>query len=134
MHSHILFLDLPLPEVATKGDAELNIGDQQELQCNASVIPHLIVEPTLQWISPDGSTVINSDTGRVLSHIVNVDKTSDAGVYVCRVTVDVVDIISVTSESSITLTVYSKLIPTLTLNFKSCMSLYSATTKCCYKS
>ena len=100
--------DLPPPEVATTGSSELNIGDQFVLQCNASVVPFLVVEPTLQWASPEGN-VIGSGTGETLSHTVSVDGTSSAGVYVCRVAVEVVDIsVSVASEISTSVRVQSK--------------------------
>lgn len=100
--------DLPSPDVTSTSDAVHNIGDQFTLQCNASVVPFLTVEPTLMWVGPGGG-VLTSGSGASLTHSVNVDSTSTAGVYVCQVMIDVEEIDLLTaSERRTTLSVQSK--------------------------
>lgn len=77
--------------MSTSIDSELNISDQQSLDCNVSVVPFLVVEPTLQWVAPGGVTIA-STTGRFLSHAVNIERTSAAGRYMCQAMVDVATI------------------------------------------
>ena len=100
--------DLPAPEVTSISDVVHNIGDQLILQCNAFVVSFLIVEPTLVWMDPEGG-VLTSGSGESLTHTVNVDRASIAGVYVCQVTTEVEEIgILTTSEGRTAVSVQSK--------------------------
>ena len=94
--------------MATTSDSVLNIGDQIALECTVSLVPYLIVEPTLEWLDPVGN-ILASTTGVSLTHSVTVEGTSAAGVYECVVMVDVVDIgLSISEQSSTSITVQSK--------------------------
>ena len=102
-------IGFPSLEVTTSSNSALNIGDQQTLECNISVVSFLIAEPALQWMDAAGS-ILASTTGQSLTHIVNVEKTSSAGLYTCRAVVDVAAIsLSVTEQSNTSLTVQSKI-------------------------
>ena len=103
-----LFLGFPQPQVTTTSDAQLSIGDQLLLECAASLVPHLVTQPSLQWERAPGD-ILTTGTGDYLSHSLSIDKTSTAGVYTCTVGISVPDIsLSVTEESQTTLTVQSK--------------------------
>lgn len=72
------------------------------------VVPFLIVEPTLEWVNPAGTTVA-STTGQSLLHTINVERTSVAGLYVCRATVDVAAIsMTITNKGYTSISVQSK--------------------------
>ena len=95
--------------MTTSSNSALNIGDQQTLECNISLVSFLIAEPALQWMDTAGS-ILASTTGQSLTHIVNVEKTSSAGLYTCQAVVDVAAIsLSVTEQSNTSLTVQSKI-------------------------
>ena len=63
------------------------------------VVPHLVVEPTIQWTKYDGTSVItSSSSGTSLLLNFNPIMTSDSNVYTCRASIDIA--LSVTSEST----------------------------------
>ena len=94
--------------MSTSSDSQLNIDDQQALDCSVNVVPFLIAEPTLEWVDPAGTTIA-STTGQSLSHTINVERTSVAGLYVCRATVNVAEISqTTTSEGYTSISVQSK--------------------------
>ena len=63
------------------------------------VVPHLVVEPTIQWTKYDGTSVItSSSSGTNLLLNFNPLMTSDSNVYTCRASIDIT--LSVTSEST----------------------------------
>ena len=102
-----LTLDLPAPELTTTSDSQLTVGSQLVLECTVSIAPHLVTQPSLEWVVRD--TVLATGTGNSLSHTLTVDKTSAAGVYTCVVGIQVADIgLSATAESQTTLTIQSK--------------------------
>ena len=94
--------------MTTTVDSTVTAGDQQELECIVSVVPFLTVAPTVQWVAPNNSEVA-SGSGPSLTHTLNPVRTSDAGQYTCRATVDIPSVgVSVTGQSSTTLTVQSE--------------------------
>lgn len=94
--------------MSTSSDSELDIDDQQDLDCSVHVVPFLIAEPTLEWVNPAGTTIA-STTGQSLSHTINVERTSAAGLYVCRATLDVATIsLTTTNEGYTSISVQSK--------------------------
>ena len=104
-----LSTDFPLPEVTiTTSDSQPGIGDQVELQCSASVVPHLVPHPMLQLVHSglqSTNTLINS-TGLSLLHMVPVDTTSIAGRYLCKVAITEPEInlsVTVVGETQLTL-------------------------------
>lgn len=116
------YSDLPPPQVSTSSDSELNIDDQKALDCSVYVVPFLIAEPTLEWVNPAGTTIA-STTGQSLSHTINVERTSVAGLYVCRATVDVAEIsLTTTNEGYTSISVQSKFrgvcVPKFTIYFQ----------------
>ena len=66
------------------------------------VVPHLVVEPTIQWTKYDGTSVItSSSSGTSLQLNFYPIMTSDSNVYTCRASIDITDFtLSVTSEST----------------------------------
>ena len=73
-----------------------------------SVVPFLTVSPTLQWVAHSNSEVA-SGSGPSLTHTLYPVRTSDAGQYTCRATVDIPSVgVSVSGQSSTTLTVQSE--------------------------
>ena len=114
LHIHTLsplspHTDFPLPEVTiTTSDPQPGIGGQVELQCSASVVPHLVPQPMLQLVHSglqSTNTLINS-TGLSFTHSVAVDTTSIAGRYLCKVAITEPEInlsVTVVGETQLTL-------------------------------
>ena len=89
-------------------DSTVTAGGQQALECTVSVDPFLTVAPTLQWVGP-GDSEVASGSGPSLTHTLGPVRTSDAGQFTCRATVDIPSAgVSVSGQSSTTLTVQSK--------------------------
>ena len=99
---------LPSPQVTTTMDSTVTAGGQQALECTVLVVPFLTVAPTLLWVAPSNSEVA-SVSGPSLTHTLDSVRTSDAGQYTCRATVDIPSVgVSVTGQNSTTLTVQSE--------------------------
>ena len=65
------------------------------------VVPHLIVEPTIQWTTYDGTVVATSTSGNSLSLNFNHIMNSDGNQYTCTASIDITDIaLSVHNEST----------------------------------
>ena len=94
---------LPAPIVTISPDSDvLTVGQSYTLTCNVMVVPHLVVEPTIQWTEYDGTSVItSSSSGTSLLLNFNPIMTSDSNEYTCRASIDIIDItLSATSEST----------------------------------
>ena len=104
-HSVFLPIDLPAPEVASVEDSTVTAGDSHTLQCTMTEIPHLAVQPTVELTGPGGS--VATVMGLMLTHTVDPVRTSDAGQYTCRASVDIPSV-DISGQSSSTLTVQSK--------------------------
>ena len=63
------------------------------------VVPHLVVEPSIEWTRQDG-TVLNASTGSTLQLDFNPLHSSNSGHYTCRATIDIAGIASVSGENS----------------------------------
>ena len=88
-------------------DSTVTAGDSHTLQCTVTVIPHLAVQPTVELIGPGGS--LATAMGLLVTHTVDPVKTSDAGQYTCRASVNIPSAsVDVSGQSSSTLTVQSK--------------------------
>ena len=106
-HSVFLSIDLPAPEVATVEDSTVTAGDSHTLQCTVTEIPRLAVQPTVELIGPGGS--LATAVGLMVTHTVDPVRTSDAGQYTCRASVNISSAsVDVSGQSSSTLTVESK--------------------------
>lgn len=96
--------------MTTISDAQPSIGDQLVLNCAVSVVPHLVVQPSLQWEAGSEDTLATG-TGLSLSLNLAIDKTSAGGLYTCQVAIEDRDIgLSATGESQTRLTIQSKYI------------------------
>ena len=101
--------DLPAPEVGSVEDSRVTAGDSHTLRCTVTEIPHLAVQPTVKLMGPGG--IMATSMGLLVTHIVNPVRTSDSGQYTCRVSVSIPSAsVDVSSQSSSTLTVQSKLL------------------------
>ena len=106
-HSVFLSIDLPAPEVASVEDFTVTAGDSHTLQCTVTEIPHLAVQPTVELIGPGGS--LATAVSLMVTHTVNPVRTSDAGQYTCRASVNIPSAsVDISGQSSSTLTVQSK--------------------------
>ena len=76
------------------------------------VVPHLVVEPSIQWSRQNGGVVsISSGTSLLLNFNPLMASDSDCDLYTCRTSVDITSIsVSVSREKSKDLIVRSKLI------------------------
>ena len=94
-------LPAPIVTISPASDV-LTVGQSYTLTCNVMVVPHLIVEPTIQWTKYDGTSVItSSSSGTSLQLTFNPIMTADSNVYTCRASIDITDItLIVTSEST----------------------------------
>ena len=92
-------LPAPIVTISPASDV-LTVGQSYTLTCTVMIVPHLVVEPTIQWTKYDGTVVVTS-TGTSLSLNFNRIMTADSNVYTCRASIDITDItLSVTSEST----------------------------------
>ena len=92
-------LPAPIVTISPASDV-LTVGQSYTLTCTVMIVPHLVVEPSIQWTKYDGTVVVTS-TGTSLSLNFNPIMTADSNVYTCRASIDITDItLSVTSEST----------------------------------
>ena len=94
-------LPAPIVTISPASDV-LTVGQSYTLTCNVMVVPHLVVEPIIQWTKYDGTSVItSSSSGTSLQLTFNPIMTLDSNVYTCRASIDITDItLSITSEST----------------------------------
>ena len=67
-------------------------GEGISLTCTASVIPHLVVDPDLQWQGPEGFTAlppVRSDLVFTRELVISSLRTSQAGLYSCEATISI---------------------------------------------
>ena len=81
------------------------------------VVPHLVVEPTIQWTRQNEAEVITiSSSGTSLQLNFNPLQLSDGDIYTCTANIDITDIeTSVSNETSRDVIVMSKLLMSLKL-------------------
>ena len=117
----ILFLPhavmLPPPIVSPTQGISVEAGGQDTITCTALFDEYLVERPTLVWEFPQGSGTddttmgdqlgIQGTTNRTLTF--NRIRTSQAGVYTCRATIDIQGIDSPSQTASQTIRVQSKL-------------------------
>lgn len=80
-------LPLPLVNITTTGDSIA--GDSYSLQCSVSVVDYLVVQPNLELVAPNGSTVASQMNTTVLTHSFSPLITSDGGEYTCTATITI---------------------------------------------
>ena len=74
-------------------------GQKYSLTCSVKVVPHLVVEPSIEWTRQNG-TVLNASTGSTLQLDFNPFHPSNSGHYTCRATIDIAGIVSISGEDS----------------------------------
>ena len=93
-------LPAPIVNISATSDV-LTVGQSYSLTCSVMVVPHLVVEPTIQWTKHDGATVIaTSSSGTSLQLHFNPLMISDSNEYTCKASINIIDIKTVTSEAS----------------------------------
>ena len=105
-----LSIALPAPIVTISPASDvLTVGQSYTLTCNVMVVPHLVVEPTIQW-TRQNELITTSSSGTSLQLNFDPLQLSDGDIYTCTANIDITDIaISVSNEASRDLTVMSKL-------------------------
>ena len=87
----------------------LTAGQTYSLTCSVAVVPHLVVEPSIQWSRQNGG-VVSTSSGTSLKLDFNPLMASDGDLYTCQASVDITSIsVSVSGEESSDLRVTSKL-------------------------
>ena len=95
-----LSIALPAPVVSiSPASGSPTAGQTYSLTCSVQVVPHLVVEPSIEWTRQDG-TVLNASSGYSLLLLFNPLQTSDSNYYTCLASVEVTDVISVSGENS----------------------------------
>ena len=74
-------------------------------------VPHLVVEPTIEWTRQDG-TVLNASSGSSLQLNFNPLMTSDSSHYICRASVNITGVVSVSGQDSRDVLLAGKMIST----------------------
>ena len=107
---HLLATALPAPIVTISPASDvLTVGQSYTLTCNVMVVPHLVVEPTIQWTRQNEVITISS-SGTSLQLNFDPLQLSDGDIYTCTANIDITDIeTSVTNETSRDVIVMSKL-------------------------
>ena len=106
-------LALPTHEVVIIPDGSTTAGDVYTLTCNTTVVDNLAVEPDIQWLYTNGTTVggtnITVGAVRMMGNRFTRNltffplRTSHGGQYICRTSVDIqaISLSSINSESTI---------------------------------
>ena len=89
----------------------LTVGQSYTLTCNVMVVPHLVVEPTIQWTRQNEAELITtSSSGTSLQLSFDPLQLSDGDIYTCTANINITDIeTSVTNDTSRDVIVMSKL-------------------------
>ena len=125
-------LALPPPEVVIIPDGSTTAGDVYTLACNTTLMENLAVEPDIQWLYTNGTTVGGSNitvgavrmTGNLFIQNLTFNplRTSHGGQYICRAHVNIpaISLPVISSQSSLNIAVQSK---NMRLLAQKCLSL-----------
>ena len=81
--------DLPAPVVSiSPASGSPTAGQTYSLTCSVQVVPHLVVEPSIEWTREDG-TVLNASSGYSLPLNFNPLMTSNISLYTCWASVHI---------------------------------------------
>ena len=84
---------LPTPVVSiSPSSGSPTAGQTYSLTCSVQVVPHLVVEPSIEWIRQDG-TVLNASSGSNLQLNFNPVMTSDGGRYTCHASINITGLV-----------------------------------------
>ena len=81
-------LALPAPNVTIMFPENLTAGQNYSLQCSASVVDGLVVQPELEIVHPN-STVISVVNTSSVDYMFSPLRTSDGGQYTCTATINI---------------------------------------------
>ena len=99
---------LPAPNVSiSPASGSPTAGQTYSLTCSVQVVPHLVVEPSIEWTRQDG-TVLIASSGSSLQLNFNPVVTSNSSHYTCRASIDITGVVSVSGENTRDLEVISK--------------------------
>ena len=90
---------LPVPVVTISTSGVPTVGQTYALICSVMVVPGLVEEPTVQWTTQSG-TVTNSSSATRLELNFNPLITTDSDLYTCRASINIIDVVSLTGETS----------------------------------
>ena len=108
-----MFVALPSPNVTVSSPPVTKAGQHLSLTCTVTVIPHLAMDPLLEWVGPNSpfySIMDPISNGETFSQtlVFSPLRTSHGGQYSCRATIYVTDIPAVVSVEAVNVTVQSK--------------------------
>ena len=103
-------LPAPIVTISPASDV-LTVGQSYTLTCTVMVVPHLVVEPTIQWTRQNEAELITtSSSGTILQLNFDPLQLSDGDIYTCTANINITDIeTSVSNEASRDVIVMSKL-------------------------
>ena len=109
----LMFVAPPPPDVTVSSPPVTKAGQPLSLTCTATVIPHLAMDPLLEWVgsnSPYSSIMDPVRSGEAFSRtlVFSPLRTSHGGQYSCRATINITDIPAVVSVDTVNVTVQSK--------------------------
>ena len=109
----LMFVALPSPNVTVSSSPVTKAGQHLSLTCTVTVIPHLAMDPLLEWVGPNSpfySIMDPISNGETFSQtlVFSPLRTSHGGQYSCRATIYVTDIPAVVSVEAVNVTVQSK--------------------------
>ena len=102
---------LPAADVTVTSVPLTLAGGDISLTCTATVIPHLVMNPDLQWQGPEGSVAmdtVQSDLVFTRELVVSSLRTSQAGQYSCVATISIPGIPPAQSSNSTEVRVQGK--------------------------
>ena len=109
-------LPAPIVTISPASDV-LTVGQSYTLTCNVMVVPHLVIEPTIQWTRQNEAELITtSSSGTSLQLNFDSLQLSDGDIYTCTANIDITDIeTSISNDTSRDVIVMSKLLISLEL-------------------
>ena len=85
-------------------------GQTYSLTCSVETVPHLVVEPNIEWTKLNGRSMVSMSSGYSLPLQFDPLMASHGNLYTCRASIDITDInVSLSGEKSIELIVTCKL-------------------------
>ena len=84
-----ILLALPVPDVSIIVSGDSIAGQSYALQCSASVVDSVVVQPDMEIDRPNGSVLVSVEQSRTLTHNFFPLVASDGGQYTCTATVNI---------------------------------------------
>ena len=80
---------MPAPNISITTVGDAIAGQNYFLQCSASLVDGVVVQPHLRIVGPDGRTLASAVQSVALIHVFSPLVTSDAGHYSCIATLNI---------------------------------------------